>query len=397
MIETVTARHILTFAQTLDGGGVESAQLRLAAEWLAAGRRVTLVLGSSRGPLAREIPSGLRVIEHGAASYLAMFDLPRIVAALAPDILFCPGNHYTSVAAWTWLDLGGACPPIVAKLSNTVVRPDHDAWVARAYRAWSRFHSRFADHLVAMTAGMAAEAARSMGFPAHRISVIANPPARHAEDPAPLRLPEGRFILGIGRLERQKRWDRLIMAMLHLRATDAKLVILGEGSLRSDLERLVERLGLVGRVSLPGHRLDPCPAIRRASAVALVSDYEGVPGVLLESLALGKPVVATESSVAIREIIACASQGDIIPPNDGPALVAALDHWLNPDQPRPAAVSAAQSCASQHYLDLFDRLAGDEAQTQPLRVSRARLRESGSQPPIANVRRRLKNGPATPM
>lgn len=352
----MTAQHILTFAQSLDGGGVESAQLRLIADWLAAGRRVTLVLGSSRGPLANDIPPGVRLIERGSASYLAMFDLPRYVAALVPDVLFCPGNHYTSVAAWTWLELGAACPPIVAKLSNTVVRADQDAWTSVAYRAWSRFHPRFADHLVAMTRGMADEAEDLMGFPAGRVSVIANPPARHVLDPAPLPLPEERFILGIGRLEPQKRWDRLIAAMRLLRATDAKLVILGEGSMRPFLERLVAQHGLEDRVSLPGHRLDPRPATRRAAVVALVSDYEGVPGVLRESLSLGTPVVTTDSSIAIREIVTCASQGDIVPPDDPPALAAALDRWLNPAQPRPMPVAVVGTCAAQDYLDLFDQL-----------------------------------------
>ncbi|RIA45759.1 glycosyltransferase involved in cell wall biosynthesis [Hephaestia caeni] len=352
----MTARHILTFAQSLDGGGVESAQLRLAADWLAAGRRVTLILGTSRGPLASEIPPGLRVIERGAAAYLAMFDLPRYVAALAPDVLFCPGNHYTSVAAGAWLELGAACPPVVAKLSNTVARADHAALVARGYRAWAHFHPCFIDHLVAMTRGMADEARRLMGFPADRVSVIPNPPARHVVDEMPLKLPEDRFILGIGRLERQKRWDRLILAMRSIRAADAKLVILGEGTLRPALERLAAEHGLEDRVSLPGHRLDPRPAMRRASAVALVSDYEGVPGVLREALSLGTPVVTTDSSIAIREIVTCPSQGDIVSPDDPSALAAALDRRLDPARPRPMPTEAVQTCAAGDYLDLFDQL-----------------------------------------
>jgi glycosyltransferase involved in cell wall biosynthesis len=353
----MTARHILTFAQSLDGGGVESAQLRLAADWLAAGRRVTMILGTSRGPLASGIPPGLHVIERGTPAYLAMFDLPRYVAALAPDMLFCPGNHYTSVAALAWLELGAACPPIVAKLSNTVARADQAALVARGYRIWSRFHPRFIDHLVAMTRGMADEATRFMGFPADRVSVIANPLARHSADPAPLPLPEGRFILGIGRLERQKRWDRLILAMRQLEANDAKLVILGEGSLRPALERLIAQQGLGERISLPGHRLDPRPAICRASAVALVSDYEGVPNVLNESLSLGTPVVTTDSSVAIREIVTCPSYGDIVPLDDPHALVDALNRRLDPIQPRTMPAQTGGTGASQDYLSLFDRLA----------------------------------------
>lgn len=350
----MTARHILTFAQSLDGGGVERAQLRLAADWLRAGRHVTLVTGSARGPLASEIPDGLRVIERGPAAYLAMFDLARYVRAIAPDVLFCPGNHYTSVAAWAWMELGAACPPIVAKLSNALDRADQSRSITIGYRAWLRLHPRFIDHLVAMSPRMADEAARFMPFPARRISVIANPPTRHGYDPAPPPIPDGPFLLGIGRLEPQKRWGRLIEAM---RTIDAKLMILGEGSERAILEALIDRHGLSDRVSLPGHTRDPRPAIRRAAAVALVSDYEGVPGVLREALSLGTPVVATESSVALREIITDPALGDIVPREDPAALVAALERWLDPSRPRPAPVPEPGAQSAEAYLDLFDHLA----------------------------------------
>ncbi|MGN6269215.1 MAG: glycosyltransferase [Sphingomonas sp.] len=352
----MTARHILTFAQTLDGGGVERAQLRLAADWLAAGREVTLMLGSKRGPLAAELPAGLRVIEHGSPAYVSMFGLPRDVGALAPDLLFCPGNHYTSVAALAWLELGTACPPVVAKLSNALDRADLSRPIALGYRAWLRFHPRFVDHLVAMSPGMANEAARLMAFPPARISIIANPPARHIDDAEPTPLPDGHFLLGIGRLEPQKRWDRLIRAMDALAARDARLVILGEGTDRPALEALIAQLGLGDRVSLPGHAHDPQPAMRRAAAVVLVSDYEGVPGVLRESLSLGTPVVTTESSVAVREIVPDGTLGDVVPRDDPAALVAALDRWLDPAQPRPRAIPEPGHDAAKRYLDLFDHL-----------------------------------------
>jgi glycosyltransferase involved in cell wall biosynthesis len=352
----MTAHHILTFAQSLDGGGVEHAQLRLAAAWLAAGRRVTLVTGSARGPLASDIPAGLKVIERGSAAYLAMFDLARHIESAAPDLLFCPGNHYTSVAAWAWMDLGAACPPIVAKLSNSLDRGDQPAPVRMGYRAWLRLHPRFVDHLVAMSPRMADEAARYMAFPATRISVIANPPARHQAGTSSLQLPEAPFLLGIGRLEPQKRWDRLIAAMRSLAAQDTSLVILGEGSERAALEALIARLGLADRVLLAGHVGDPRPAIRSAAAVVLVSDYEGVPGVLRESLALGTPVVATDSSVAIGEIVTDSALGDIVPRDDPAALVAALDRWLDPARPRPLPVPEPGLRAAETYLDLFDRL-----------------------------------------
>ena len=338
------------------GGGVERALLRLAGGWAAAGRRVTLVIGSVEGPLAAEIPDAVTVHALGDAGYGALRSaVPGLVRERAPDMIFCPGNHYTSVAAWARLRLGRSCPPIVGKVSNALVRPDMGRVEAWGYRRWLRLHPGFLDHVVAMSPGMAAEAAREMALSCQRISVIPNPPALPRPDAAPVPLPEGRYLLGVGRLEPQKRWERAIAALPRLADRQVKLVILGEGSLRAELEAQVRALGLGDRVSMPGHAGDPLPAIARAEAVVLTSDFEGVPGVLREALGLGTPVVATESSVSVREIVASAALGTTVPRGDGDALVAALDHWLAPGAVRPEPVAdGGDSIAA--YLALFDAL-----------------------------------------
>jgi glycosyltransferase involved in cell wall biosynthesis len=113
-----------------------------------------------------------------------------------------------------------------------------------------------------MTPAMAAEAVAEMGMPAARVSVIANPPVLAIAGAAPVAMPEGRYLIGVGRLEPQKRWDRLIAALPRLADRDVKLLILGEGGARAALEAQVAALGLGGRVSMPGHAGDPLPAIR---------------------------------------------------------------------------------------------------------------------------------------
>ncbi|MBY8828182.1 glycosyltransferase [Hephaestia mangrovi] len=350
------ARHILTFAQTLDGGGVERVQLRLAAAWIEAGRRVTLLLGCGEGPLAAELPRGIEVVALRSASYGALYAASRHIRRLAPDVIFCAGNHYTSVAAWTRLRLGTTCPPIVAKASNALTRHDQGAIFAAAYRAWLRLHPRFVDHLVAMSPALADEAIAAMRLPRDRVSVIANPPALHAPDPAPPALPDARFVLGIGRLEPQKRWDRLIDAFARIEDDAVHLVILGDGAMRDALSRRIAALGVADRVHLPGHALDPRPALARAAVVALTSDYEGVPGVLREALAQGTPVIATDASAAVTEIVAAPAVGTVVARNDAIGLVAALDHWLAPGRPRPAPIPEPGSNAAADYLALFDRI-----------------------------------------
>jgi glycosyltransferase involved in cell wall biosynthesis len=351
-----SASHILSFAQTLKGGGVERALLRMADGWARAGRRVTLVIGDTGGALAHELPAGVTVHELGSTAYRTLFGLPGIVRELTPDIVFCPGNHYTSAAFWLRTRLGAACPPIAGKVSNALVRPDLPRGAGAGYRAWLRLHPRFLDAVVAMTPAMAGEAVGAMGLAPSHVHVIPNPPAQPIPGAPSPPLPEGRFLLGVGRLAPQKKWERLIAAMPRLHDPEVRLVILGEGDERDSLERLIARLGLDERVSLPGHAPDPLPAIARAAAVVLTSEFEGVPGVLREAIAAGTPVVATDSSVAIHELIDSSMRGTIVPPGDRARLVGALNHWLMPGRQRPEPRPETGPDPVQAYLDLFDML-----------------------------------------
>ena len=350
------AKHILAFAQTLQGGGVERALLRLARGWVASGRNVTLVIGTVEGPLALELPEGVAVRHlHNSDYGSLMRAVPGIVRETSPDLIFCAGNHYTAVAGYCRLRLGRDCPPIVGKVSNALVRPDHGRPAAWAHRRWLRIQPWFLDHVVAMTCATADEAIREMAIARDRVSVIANPPALAMPDAAPMAIPEGRFILGVGRLEPQKRWDRLIDALPLLADQQVRLTILGEGKLRDMLAARAVALGVSQRVSMPGHSADPLPIVKAATLLALTSDFEGVPGVIREALALGTPVVSTESSVSVRELIAGPDQGDVVPRDDRAALVAALNRWLAPDAVRPEPAGDSGDSVAE-YLALFDRL-----------------------------------------
>jgi len=346
--EPPIARHILTYARDLRGGGVERAQLRLARGWLAAGRRVTLAIEDISGPLTAELPEGLEMI---APSRLLA--LPGVVRRLSPNVIFCPGNFYTGIAAWTRLRLGKTCPPIVAKMSNAPARADHGRVMHAAHQVWLARHGSFLDHLVGMTPATAEEAAGATQM-VGRTSVIPNPPAVPIPGKVP-NLPD-RFILVVGRLEPQKRWDRLIAALPLLADRTIPLVILGEGSERGAIEAQVRELGLGDRVLLLGHSGDPLPVMARATVLALTSDYEGVPGVLREALSVGTPVVSTDSSAAVAEIVNRPDRGTVVARDDAGALVDALDAWLAPTVQRPEPVPQPGAGSAERYLALFDQL-----------------------------------------
>ncbi len=378
------ASHILTFAQTPAGGGVERAMLRLVRGWIAEGRRVTLVLGTPGGPADAEIPAGCDVIALGDARYATLLRaVPGVVRKVRPDVIFCPGNHYTSMAAWLRLRLGSATPPVIAKVSNALVRADMGGALAWGYRRWLASHWLFLDAMVAMTPGMRKEALAATGLHSSQTRVIANPPSVALVGAAAMPLPTGRFILGVGRLAPQKRWDRVIAALPRLADRTIPLVILGEGAERARLEALVAELGLQDRVFLPGHAADPLPAIARAALVVLASDFEGVPAVLREAAAAGTPVVASEASVAVREIVGEPEMGTIVPVGDMHALIAAIDDWLVPGRPRPMPRGSTGDPAGD-YLTLFD----DLVVARTVRARWGRFSPVGASSPVSAGRAR---------
>ncbi len=386
------ADHILTYALAMRGG-VEAALGRMLQGWLDQGRRVTLVLGDDDGQFQGGVPHGVDMVTLGHQRYGGLCTaLPGLIEQARPDVIFCPGNHYTAMAAWTRLRLAGACPPIVAKMSNAVDRGDQAGWMAWGQRQWLAGHRHFLDALVAMTPATAREAQGATGL---SVAVIPNPPSvlpGFASNRPPV---PGRRILGVGRLEPQKRWDRLITAMTHL-PEDIGLTILGEGSLRPALTAQIEILGLSHRVSLPGHSADAPGAMAAAPVVALASDYEGVPGVLREALAVGTPVVTTDSSPAVYEIVTDPTLGTIVPRQDVHALAAALRHWLDPVAPRPDPVPQPGQDSAERYLALFDSIVAARGRQAPIWSEPARMpsAEIGLGARAVAVARRLALRPA---
>ena len=354
-----SAQHILTFAKTLDAGGVERAQLRLITQWLGLNRRITLVLGDRGDPSLIEDAPGLDVITLGSRHYLALTRVRGIVRAMAPDVIFCPGNHYTSIAAYLRLTLGRRCPPIVGKMSNAVLQPGHGPIAAAANRWWLTVHRHFLDHVVAMSPATAAAAVEALRSDA--VSIIPNPPRPEPDRIDRIDVPADPYILGVGRLEPQKRWDRLIDAFAAIKDGRARLVIVGRGSLRADLIERTRTLDIAGHVDLIDDVADPRPLMASAALLALVSDYEGVPGVLIEARSVGTPIVATRSSPSIAEIVSDATFGTIVGRDDPTALQAALRRWLAPDAVKPTKQPPAGLDSAQRYLDVFDQLVVNRA------------------------------------
>ena len=193
----------------------------------------------------------------------------------------------------------------------------------------------------------------ALGIPEEKIQVIGNgvdlsrfEPLDRKEARKKLGLPfDGQLAVAVGTLNEHKCHERLISALAEIasRWPDLRLYILGEGSLRSSLEKQASERGLHDRVVMPG--VQPNESLKwwynAADITCLSSSREGWPNVLLESLACGTPVVATRVG-GVPEVITSSEHGTLVEPN-ATALAQGLEDALRKIWDRDAIVRYARS------------------------------------------------------
>jgi len=143
-------------------------------------------------------------------------------------------------------------------------------------------------------------------------------------------------IISAGRLVELKRFDNLLRAFAIVRTKHnvARLIILGKGDLRNELEVLSSNLNIDKWVDFVGYQSNPFAWISKADIFVLSSDYEGLPMVLLETMACGTPIVSTDCPSGPSEIITEGKDGTLVPPGDEEALARAIFKLLNDEKLR---------------------------------------------------------------
>jgi glycosyltransferase involved in cell wall biosynthesis len=360
-----SAARILIVLHDFSGGGTERVAVRLANQWARMGRTVRIFCGSEVGPARTLVDASVTV--EAASPPLPRGPLSRIRLGLAlagaagrfrPDAIFGPGNfHLLVLAAYTARDRSRAAT--FCKISNPLTHADRPGSAGWGRRLALKVLTAGVDGLVAMSPALRAEAAALID--PDRVAARWEPILDEGLSRETESVRDPTLIVAAGRLEPQKNFALAIEAMDHLsRWSDARLVILGEGSERRQLVRQIERLGLQQRVLLPGHVRDIKPWLRRASCFLMTSRYEGYPASLVEALACGTPVVVTPCSTALQEIVPRTGSGGIVA-SDAGAIACALQNVLRQSRPQPIdpllLTRHDEARAAASYLDLMDRLA----------------------------------------
>jgi len=317
-------------------GGIEGKLVTLTAEFLARGVQPELVLvRGGQIPYPERLSPEVSVVEltttskrDGAAA------LARYLRTRRPAAVLTTKDHGAQVAllARLWARVS---VPVFVKVTNTL------SLVAR--RRLQRFMIRrlypLADGILGNSQGVCDDLVARFAVPAARITKIYNPTltadfasrsARPVEHPWLGDTAEIPVIVGVGRLTPQKDFAMLVDAFARLRQRRAaRLIIVGDGPGRGELEARAAHHGIEQAIDLPGFVDDAVPWIARARIFALASRYEGLSNVLIEALAAGTPAVATDCPSGCAEILEHGRYGALVPVGDAEAMRDALERELD--------------------------------------------------------------------
>lgn len=250
----------------------------------------------------------------------------KLLSGYPKNLLVSERNHLSSAARY-WVRRMDALRPFLARWLYPAA--DRVLCVSRAVR----------DDLIAVTGLPPSKVVTAYNlFDLNEIRRLAkageNLPAFHTK--------EKKIILSVGRLSRQKDYATLIRAFALVREqTQASLFILGDGPLTTQLKALADSTGFGDDILFEGFISNPYPYFQRADLVVLSSLYEGLPGVLIEALALAKTCLATNSPGGSGEILADGQAGYLCPVGDSAKMAKAI--LLAFEQPIPAQVCLARA------------------------------------------------------
>jgi glycosyltransferase involved in cell wall biosynthesis len=356
--------RIACFFSTSGHSGVDRAAQHLIPALARRGYRVDLLRVRGHGPNLSVEP-GMRVIDLGSRhTYGALPALARYLRRERPVVLLADKDRVNRTALLA--RFMARVPTRLVLSSGTTISIDLatrgplERWVQR--NSMGRLYP-FADQVIVTSAGVADDMAAYTGLPRARIRVVPSPVVPESLFTARLTRPDhpwfgdlaAPLILGAGELSRRKGFDCLLRAFARVRAgRSCRLMILGRGAGREALLRLAGELGVAADLALPGFVPEPYGYMAHADCFAFSSRWEGLGFVLIEALAVGTPVVATDCPSGPREILQDGRYGPLVAVDDAAALAEAiattLDSPLPPEVLREAAMPYEIEAATDAYL-----------------------------------------------
>jgi glycosyltransferase involved in cell wall biosynthesis len=342
---------VALFVPSLGGGGAEKMVVHIANALVERGYRVDLVLCHDHGELTRLVDGRVRRVDlRSPRVSRSLGALSNYLCRARPPALLSVLDRANIIAVLAKLLTRSSTRIVISQRSNYSRSAENNgSGRSRALAALVRLLYPFADALVGISDGVADDIRKSVRIAPEKVVTIYNPvlPADFRAPPARMGLHEffdrrdGPVIIAVGRLSAAKDYETLLKAFAKVRqATDARLIILGEGELRQSLIELAGQLGLSPFVAMPGFVPDPTSWMVQADVFVLSSAWEGFGNVVVEALACGLPVVSTDCESGPGEILEQGKWGRLVPVGNADIMAEALVASLRAARPAEASPRA---------------------------------------------------------
>jgi glycosyltransferase involved in cell wall biosynthesis len=318
-------------------GGVERVTCLLANGFEERGLGAQIYAAHAEGPARALLNPGVQVVsaevEGDSRRAKLKQSIPHIARHLRrvrPRIFFSPGNHAHIAAGLAHKLARRKDVALVVKITNPIPKASLGTIQRALSRSYYKWLLRRADLILVLSPSGVAQVQRVAGNrAAAKVRFVHNPyipldrPAR-----APVQVGSEPLLLAVGRLREQKNYPLLLDALSRLQAVPWRLALLGEGPQEEMLKARARELGIAERVDFRGFVPDPGPYYAAASCLVISSKWEDLPAVALEAMGAGCPVVTTDCSPALTEIVRSIGFGKVVPV-EAAALAAAIADTLS--------------------------------------------------------------------
>lgn len=363
-IPAKSAPTVCIFPEVLESG-IGRYAINLSHALMAEGARVDLFLTREYGDLIDHKPKGARLLVGDGSTKASLGKLYRYLRREKPDLLITAHNHVN--AASILVKALAFVPTKLCVTIHTAMSRDDMSGNPRKKRIISqlcRMTYPFANKVVAVSNAVADDTTEYLGLARQKIDVIYNPVVKDdlfnttSEADHPFFKSGEPVFLSLGRLSEQKDFLTLLKAFRLVRKKQkAKLLILGEGEDRKKLEAFIRENNLEGDVALLGFMQNAYAYLAKADAFVSSSLWEGLPTVLIEALALGVPIVATDCPGGSSEILAGGEYGLLVKMSNPSDLAAAMLTILKDPTPKSKLLARAKDfsfeASALSYLDLL--------------------------------------------
>lgn len=351
----------------MHGGGAERAMLMFCRELIQLGFDVDLLTVRLRGPLLHLVPPEVSVID--LDSRRTSFALPKLVAYLRrtkPAALYATIMHANVIAALAGV-LAGSTTPTIVRESNAPLSSPKNTLARWLTHKVAPYLYQCATGVIAVSDGVAKELVTMAPKIASKIRVAPTPVISDhvvAQGNAPVDHPwfiehDKPIVLSAARLEQHKGWITLVNAFSLVRKKrDARLVILGEGTHEARIRQEIAALGLEDDVKLLGFNANPFAFMSKADAFVLASEFEGLPNVLIQAMAFGTPIVATDCRTGPAEILCGGRFGTLVPVGDTHAIADGIDQALTLPRQHEAMAYARRTYGARNAAEEYLAMAG---------------------------------------